>query len=84
MTRIVIYSLQDCPRCEELKTWLRAAVVPFEEMDMNSPVGITDLRVNQCFAMEAQVLRVGDRFLASEDIWPCGILAEAVLRQVIS
>jgi glutaredoxin len=59
---ITIYTIQDCPNCENIKSKLTAAGYEFREEDMCSPENITELRSNGCFAMEAPVLRVDDTF----------------------
>jgi glutaredoxin len=52
---IKIYSLPDCPRCEEIKDKLRICGYEYEELPMDSAESITEMRVNGCFAMEAPV-----------------------------
>ena len=60
---ITIYCLEDCPRCDEIKTRShRRRVMRDREEDMSTAENITELRVNGCFAMEAPVLKVGDNF----------------------
>jgi Glutaredoxin and related proteins len=83
MTPIIVYSLPVCPRCEELKKWLGDHSIPFTCLDMGSAEGITELRVNQCFAMEAPVLRIGDTFYESADLWTGGVLNDTVLQGAI-
>jgi len=59
---IVVYSLQNCPRCEEMKNKLAACGYEYEERPMDTAESITDMRIEGCFAMEAPVLRVDDTF----------------------
>jgi glutaredoxin len=59
---IIIYCLEDCPRCEEIKAKLTASGYEYREEDMSTAENITEMRLCGCFAMEAPVLRVGDNF----------------------
>jgi glutaredoxin len=67
---IIVYSLQNCPHCEELKEHLKALAVPFVVRDMQTAESIAELRCNQVFAIEAPVLQVGgETFYTSEDLF---------------
>lgn len=57
---IVVYTLENCPHCEEVKGELKSLGIPYEERDMQTAESITELRVNQCFAIEAPVIQDGD------------------------
>jgi hypothetical protein len=52
-----------------LKEYLKNKGIPFSERDMSSAESLTDLRVNGVFVMEAPVLRGGDTFLTSDDLF---------------
>ena len=58
--RVRVYSLENCPRCEELKEQLKAYGIPYEEVDMGSPKWITEMRCNGCFYMEAPVMQIAE------------------------
>jgi len=62
---IIIYTLENCPQCIEMKNKLAACGYEYIEKPMDSAESITEMRLNQCFAMEAPVLQVGDRFYES-------------------
>ena len=59
---VIVYSLPNCPNCMDLKEALRDAGIKHRTLMMDTPEGITELRVNGCFAMQAPVLQVGDAF----------------------
>lgn len=79
--KLVIYTLEFCPHCEQLKELLNKNGCAFSECRMDSAEGITELRVNNCFAIEAPVLQKGeDEFYTSEEMFPHGeINNEAIL-----
>jgi glutaredoxin len=65
----VVFSLSVCPNCIRLKKALKESNIEYAEMDMQSAAGITELRVGNCFAMEAPVLQIGDTFLEHDDLF---------------
>ena len=69
MTSITVFSTQVCPKCKRLKEWLEAEGISFTQENMDTPAGMTELRINGCFALEAPVLKVGDKFIESRGIF---------------
>jgi glutaredoxin len=65
---IIVYSLPNCPNCEHLKEVLKTTGYDFEERPMDSAESITDMRIEGCFAMEAPVLKVNDKYFEYKDI----------------
>ena len=59
---LILYTLENCSNCYQIKAKLRACGYEFEEQPMDSAEAITEMRFNGCFACEAPVLRVGDDF----------------------
>ena len=59
MSLICIYTIKNCPRCEELKTTLTGLGIAFETKDLKTKESIVELRVLACFPQEAPVLRFG-------------------------
>jgi len=59
---MIVYCLDNCPHCEEVKEKLDALGYDYEVRDMQSAESITEMRFNGCFAMEAPVLQVDDQF----------------------
>jgi len=56
-SEIVVFSLPTCPNCDRVKAALREAGVEYCEMGMDTAAGVTELRINGCFAMEATPFR---------------------------
>ena len=52
----VVYSLESCPRCDEIKTKLGIEGYEYEERDMSSAESQTDLKMMGCFAIEAPIV----------------------------
>ena len=67
MKKYVIFSTEMCPNCKELKDMLNKKKIEFEEMDLGSSEGLTELRINGIFTLEAPVLQVGDKFFSFEE-----------------
>lgn len=76
MPSLTVYSLPDCPQCEALKTTLKRLGAEFREEDMSSAESLTERRVNGVFVKEAPVLRCGDRFFTTRDLFSGGRVAE--------
>jgi glutaredoxin len=73
---LTVYTLENCPNCELLKDFLKRKGIRFQEEDMSSAASLTELRVNGVFAMEAPVLRWGDTFLTTLDLFSGGKVKE--------
>lgn len=71
-TSVIVYTLEDCPNCEQLKEYLTRNNIPFVEEDMASAAALTELRVNGVFAREAPVLRKSSVFLVSRQLFALG------------
>jgi glutaredoxin len=73
---LTVYTLENCPNCELLKEFLKRKGLQFREEDMSSAATLTELRVNGVFAMEAPVLRRGETFLTTTDLFSGGRVKE--------
>ena len=73
---IIIYSLENCPRCEEIKGKLSASGYEYVERDMSTAENLTELRVNGCFAQEAPVVRIDECFYEYCDCIADGFFTE--------
>lgn len=71
---VELYTLEDCPHCEELAGLLTSLEVPFDTLPLDNAENITELRINGVFVTEAPVLRVGDTWLSPEQLFPGGYL----------
>jgi len=75
----VVYSLEDCSQCETLKSYLRGQGFSYAEEDMGTAASLTELRIRGIFTMEAPVLRKGETFLTTDDLFAAGKLCEGVI-----
>lgn len=75
----IVYTLEFCPNCELLKACLTAKGLSYEEQDMSTAENLTELRVNGVFVNEAPVLRLGDDFYTSADLFAGGRVLEDVI-----
>ena len=74
-----MYRLEFCPNCELLKAYLDEHGVAYAEEDMSSAAALTELRLNGVFASEAPVLRKGDTFLTSTELFRGGAVDPSVV-----
>lgn len=75
----IVYTLEFCPNCERLKACLTAKGLSYEEQDMSTAESLTELRVNGVFVNEAPVLRLGDDFYTSADLFAAGSVLEDII-----
>lgn len=80
---VKVYSLENCPHCAELKDFLEGEGIPFAEEDMASAGPLAELRIHGVFVREAPVLRVGERFLVTRDLFPGGRLNKELLKGLL-
>jgi glutaredoxin len=82
--QLIVYTLEHCPNCELLKTFLKKGGYEFSERDLSSAESLTELRVNGVFVNEAPVLQKSDDFFTSADIFPAGKLDGEHISQLIA
>lgn len=69
MADIIVFTLEHCPRCEQVKNAMLDAGLEFEVMGMDTAEGLTELRINQCFAIEAPVVYFRGDMLEGNDLF---------------
>jgi glutaredoxin len=74
MVEVVVYGLEVCPNCEELKKFLKLSSVLYKEKDMATAEGLTEITIGGVFTREAPVLRVGEKFYPSKMLFKQGKL----------
>jgi glutaredoxin len=84
ISRLVVYTLEFCPNCDKLKTYLQKNGVPYSERDLSTAESLTELRVNGVFVSEAPVLQKGDEFLTTTDLFSSGSVNERRVSQFIA
>ncbi|MBR1367976.1 glutaredoxin [Methanocalculus chunghsingensis] len=75
---IIVYSLEVCPNCEILKSYLQKKEIMYTERSLDDPEALTDLRMNGIFVMEAPVLQIDEEYLTSKEIFAHGEVQNSV------
>lgn len=83
MEGVILYRLEFCPNCELVKAYLNARGVAYAEEDMSSAAALTELRVNGVFVNEAPVLRRGDAFLTTSELFRGGAVDTAAVDAIV-
>jgi glutaredoxin len=81
---IIVYTLEYCPHCEELKAHLKKNRVLFSEHDMSAAESLTELRINGIFVNEAPVIQKDTDFLTTADLFPKGELNSECIAKFIA
>ncbi len=82
--QLTVYSLEFCPNCETLKDYLKSRDIPFIVKDMSSREPLAELRLHGVFVREAPVLRRGETFLTSEELFRSGRVWEERIQELVS
>ena len=70
--QLILYTLDCCPHCELLKSYLTQKGAAYTEEDLSSAASLTELRLNGVFVNEAPVLRKEDTFLTTTELFSAG------------
>jgi glutaredoxin len=81
-SEIKLYATAVCPKCKRLKDFLQSQGITFQELDMQSPEGITELRFAGCFALEAPVLQVNNDFYTTRQIFQGNEISNEIKRLI--
>ena len=82
--QLIVYTLEHCPNCEQLKGFLKKSGLSYNERDLSSAESLTELRVNGVFVNEAPVLQKSDDFYTSADLFPLGKLDTEHITRLLS
>lgn len=82
--QIIVYTLEYCPHCEELKEYLKNNKILFSEQDMSSAESLTELRVNGIFVNEAPVIQKDSVFLTNTDLFTGGKLDSECISKFVA
>jgi glutaredoxin len=69
MAKIIVYTMESCPKCNKLKKFLEANSMTFKAAEMDTPKALTELRFNGIFTLPAPVLQINDIFLTHEELF---------------
>lgn len=81
---LTVYSLENCPNCELLKDFLQEKGILFQEENMAAAAPLTELRIHGVFVREAPVLRIGEVFLTSADLFRNGQVCEDIIQGTLT
>lgn len=84
MVNVVLFTSENCPKCNRLKKFLESKNVPFTIIDISSPEGLTELRFNGCFALEAPVLQIEDNFLTTKALFKGNEISISSIQEAIN
>jgi glutaredoxin len=82
--QLIVYTLDHCPNCDQLKEFLKKNAQIYSERDLSSAESLTELRINGVFVNEAPVLQKGEDFFTSMDLFTNGRLDAERLTRLIS
>src|SRR5512136_1212526 len=82
--QLIVYTLENCPNCDQLKGFLKKNAHKYSERDLSSAESLTELRVNGVFVNEAPVLQKDEDFYTSADMFPAGKLDTEHLSRLVS
>lgn len=82
MAEITIYTVENCPKCEQLKSSIPDK--DYQVKNMSDPEVLTYLRCHEIFTMTAPVLQVNDQFFTTSELFKDGTLQIIDLSVVLS
>jgi glutaredoxin len=82
--QIIVYTLEYCPNCDELKEYLNKNKILFSEQDMSTAESLTELRLNGIFVNEAPVIQKDSVFLTNTDLFPGGKLDSETISKFVA
>lgn len=68
MQKISVYSTKPCRNCKMLKQLLEQENIQYKDIDMATPIGLTELRINSIFTMSAPVLQIDNKFYTTKEL----------------
>ncbi len=82
MVKVTIFSVKNCPKCEQLKSSIPDKCYRVE--DMAEPKVLAYLRCNDVFETSAPILQVNDQFYSVRELFKDGNLQLDFLSSVLS
>jgi glutaredoxin len=80
-SRATVYTLPDCPKCEELKEWLGEEGVEFDVRSFDTETQLEFIMRN-VFG-NPPILERGEMLAPSEDLFPNEALDEAKVKEIL-
>jgi glutaredoxin len=76
-----VYTLPDCPRCDELKEWLEAQGFKYDVSSFDTEIQLEFIMRNM-FG-NPPILEIGSKAFSSEELFPQEILDEDKLKEIL-
>ena len=83
-SQLIVYTLEYCPNCDNLKGFLKKSGYTYFERDLSTAESLTELRMNGVFVNEAPVLQKDSDFFTSADLFPAGKMDGVHLTKLIT
>lgn len=83
MQKISVYSTKLCPNCKILKQLLGQENIQYKDIDMATPIGLTELRINSVFTMSAPVLQIDNKFYTTKELCKQEIIDQDKVRTLL-
>ncbi|TET72358.1 hypothetical protein E3J39_02510 [Candidatus Bathyarchaeota archaeon] len=80
-SRATVYTLPDCPKCDELKSWLNEEGVEFEVRAFDTETQLEFIMRN-VFG-NPPILERGEMFAPSEELFPNDALDEVKAKEIL-
>jgi hypothetical protein len=80
-SRLRVYTLPDCPRCDVLKVWLKGRRMEFDEKAFDTEAQLDFIMKN--FFGNPPILEVGESAFPSEELFQDESLDEAKMSEVL-
>lgn len=82
MAKIIIFSVANCPKCEQLKSAIPEG--DYQVKDMSKPEVLADLRCNEIFTISAPILQVNNQFYTIREMFKNDMLDIDVISLILS
>lgn len=83
MQKISVYSTKLCPNCKMLKQLLGQENIQYKDIDMATPIGLTELRINSVFTMSAPVLQIDNKFYTTKELCRQDIIDQDKVKELL-
>lgn len=82
MAEITIYTVKNCPKCEQLKNAIPDDMTQIA--DMSNPESLTTLRCQGIFSLSAPILQINDNFFTTDTLFDKDNLNIDLLSKILS
>jgi len=68
----IVYSLPDCPKCDQLKSYLTSHDISYSEASLENKLNVIDLMFVGADLKAAPLLKIGSRIYNASDLFAGG------------